>query len=267
MSQQTDKIKTLSNANEEETEIDLLELFYYLKAKLVWLISFFVIGAVIAGLITYFLITPKYTATSKLYMVSASSDSIVNLSDLNLGTSLTDDYVELLKIRPIFEEIIKELDLDYTYDELLSMTSIASLNKTRLLGITVESTDPVEARDIANALANKAVSYVPEVMETATPNIAELAITPKFKSSPSLPKNTIIGALLGLVLAAGVCTVRFLMDDTLKSAEDVEKTFGVMPLTIIPEGNLEGIDDKAEQEIRKQKKKERKKRKKEAAKE
>ena len=108
MSQQTDKIKTLSNANEEETEIDLLELFYYLKAKLVWLISFFVIGAVIAGLITYFLITPKYTATSKLYMVSASSDSIVNLSDLNLGTSLTDDYVELLKIRPIFEEIIKE---------------------------------------------------------------------------------------------------------------------------------------------------------------
>ena len=111
MSQQTDKIKTLSNANEEETEIDLLELFYYLKAKLVWLISFFVIGAVIAGLITYFLITPKYTATSKLYMVSASSDSIVNLSDLNLGTSLTDDYVELLKIRPIFEEIIKELDL------------------------------------------------------------------------------------------------------------------------------------------------------------
>ena len=61
MSQQTDKIKTLSNANEEETEIDLLELFYYLKAKLVWLISFFVIGAVIAGLITYFLLTPKYT--------------------------------------------------------------------------------------------------------------------------------------------------------------------------------------------------------------
>ena len=147
----------------------------------------------------------------------------------------------------------------------MKKSSKNSLNKTRLLGITVESTDPVEARDIANALANKAVSYVPEVMETATPNIAELAITPKFKSSPSLPKNTIIGALLGLVLAAGVCTVRFLMDDTFKSAEDVEKTFGVMPLTIIPEGNLEGIDDKAEQEIRKQKKKERKKRKKEAA--
>ena len=95
---------------------------------------------------------------------------------------------------------------------------------------------------------------MPEVMETATPNIAELAITPKFKSSPEPSEEHDHWCSLGLVLAAGVCTVRFLMDDTFKSAEDVEKTFGVMPLTIIPEGNLEGIDDKAEQEIRKQKK-------------
>lgn len=51
MSQQTDKIKTLSNANEEETEIDLLELFYYLKAKLVWLISFFVIGETVSSFV------------------------------------------------------------------------------------------------------------------------------------------------------------------------------------------------------------------------
>ena len=164
-----------------------------------------------------------------------------------------------MKIRPIFEEIIEDLDLDYTYEELLSMTSIAAINKTRLLGITVESTDPVEARDVANALADKAVTYVPEVMETATPNIAELAIVPKHKSSPSLAKNTIIGALLGMILVAGVLVVRLLMDDTFKSAEDVEKAFGVMPLTIIPEGNLTGIDDKAEEQIRKEKKKKRRK--------
>lgn len=256
MSQQTENMQI---RQDEEMEIDLLELFFYLKAKLIWLIIAFVIGALAAFGITYFLITPKYQATSKVYMVSASSDSIVDLTDLNLGTSLSTDYEELLKIRPIFEEIIEDLDLDYTYEELLSMTSIAAINKTRLLGITVESTDPVEARDVANALADKAVTYVPEVMETATPNIAELAIVPKHKSSPSLAKNTIIGALLGMILVAGVLVVRLLMDDTFKSAEDVEKAFGVMPLTIIPEGNLTGIDDKAEEQIRKEKKKKRRK--------
>lgn len=256
MSQQSDNIQVRQN---DEIEIDLLELFYYLKAKLIWLIIAFVVGAVVAGSITYFFITPKYRATSKVYMVSASSDSIVDLTDLNLGTSLSTDYEELLKIRPIFEEIIEEQELDYTYEELLRMTTIGAINKTRLLGITVESTDPVEARDVANALANKAVTYVPEVMETATPNIAELAIVPKRKSSPSMAKNTIIGALLSMIAVAGILVVRLLMDDTFKSADDVEKAFGVMPLTIIPEGDLEGIDDKAEEQIRKEKKEKRKK--------
>lgn len=241
-----------------ETEIDLLELFFYLKTKLMWLIVAFVAGAVIAGGITYFLITPKYQATSKIYMVSASNDSIVNLSDLNLGTSLSEDYVELLKVRPVFESVIKNLSLDYTYEELLGMTTIGALNNTRILGITVESTDPDEAKEIANALADKAVSYVPDVMETATPNIAERAITPEDKSSPSLAKNTLIGALLCLIVAAGIFVVQYLLDDTFKSAEDVEKLFGVMPLTVIPEGDIAGIDDKAEQEIMKQKRKKRK---------
>lgn len=256
MSQQTENTQLQTN---DEMEIDLLELFYYLKAKIVWLTIAFVVGALAAGGITYFFITPKYTATSKVYMVSASSDSIVNLQDLNIGTSLSDDYVELLKIRPIYEEIIEDLELEYDYEELLKMVSIGAVNKTRLLAITVESTSPQEARDIANAIADKAVSYVPEVMETATPNIAETAIIPKRKSSPSLAKNTLIGALLALVLIGGIFVVAYLMDDTFKSAEDVEKTFGVMPLTIIPEGNLEGIDDKAEEQIRKEKKKKRKK--------
>ena len=146
-------------------------------------------------------------------------------------------------------------DLDYDYEELLGMTTIGTINDTRLLGITVESTDPEEAMEIANSLADKAVTYVPDVMETATPNIAEDAIVPEHKSSPSLAKNTIIGALILTIVVAGFFVVRLLMDDTFKSAEDVEKAFGVMPLTVIPEGNLEGIDDKAEKKILKEKKK------------
>ena len=100
---------------EEETEIDLLEIFYLLKSKLVWLIFSFVIGGVLMAAVTIFLITPKYTATAKIYMVSASSESVLNLSDLNLGTSLSQDYSELIKIRPLFNEVIDNLGLDMEY--------------------------------------------------------------------------------------------------------------------------------------------------------
>ncbi len=246
--------------NDDEIEIDLLGLLFYFRSRLLFIIVTFVIGALIAGLVTKFMITPKYTATAKMYMVSASSDSVVDLTDLNLGTSLSSDYEEMIKIRPIFEDVISDEKLKYTYEQLLSMVSIATVEDTRILTISVESPNPEEASKIANALAEKAAVELPKLMETPEPHIAEKAIVPKRKSSPSYSKNIMIGALgLTFVLIA-VLTFFYVTDDTMQSAEDVEKAFGIMPLTVIPEGDIEEISDKKEKEIEKEKRKRRKQR-------
>ena len=226
---------------DEEIEIDLLDLFGYYMTKLKWIIGAFILGALIAGCVTHFMITPKYTASASMYMVSSSSGSVVDLSDLNIGTSLSEDYAQLIKTRPIVEGVAEELKLDYTYEELLQMINISVLNNTRILKIEATSTDKREAMNIANALASKAEVELPKLMDAPKPNIAERAIIPKHKSSPSLTKNTMIGALLALLAVLGFLTILYLMDDTFKSADDVEKHLGVMPLTVIPEGQIEGV--------------------------
>ena len=249
-------IRPVQNREEAEDEIDLLELFQYYLSKAVFIIAAFVIGAVAAGGVTVGLITPKYTATAKLYMVSPSTGAAIDLTDLNIGTSLSSDYEILMKIRPIFEEIIDELNLDYTYETLSSMVTVGAVNDTRIIAVTAESTSPEEARDIANAVADKAVTYLPELMETPEPNIAEYAILPMEKSSPSLRKNVFLGGLGLMVVCLGILTVLFLMDDTLKTAEDVERALGVMPLTVVPEGNIRKSGEKkaSDKKIRKSKK-------------
>ena len=231
----------IRDRNDEEIEIDLIELFGYYMTKKWKIIAGFLIGAILAGLITHFGITPKYTATAKMYMVSSSSQSVVDLTDLNIGQSISGDYVELLKTRPIIEGVIEDLKLDYTYKEVVDMLSLSVVNTTRIIRIDATSTDPEEAMKIANSLATKGVSELPKVMETPEPHIAEYAIVPVNKSSPSLTKNTMIGALLGLLLMLAIYTIRFMRDDTFKTADDVEKEFGVMPLTVIPEGKIEGL--------------------------
>lgn len=257
MSQQTNSIQI--NEKEDEIEIDIVELLFFYRSRILIILAGLVLGVVFAGLCTKFLITPKYTAMAKLYMVSASKDSIVDLTDLDIGASLSNDYEELLKVRPIFEQVIEQEKLDYTYEELLSMVSVSTIGDTRILTITVESTKPKEAQAVANALADKAVSELPKLMDTSEPNIAERAIYPKSQSSPSMVKNVVIGGLVGALLVAAVLTFFFMTDDTLKSAEDVEKAIGVMPLTVIPEGDVESISEKKEKEVMKQKKKRKKK--------
>ncbi len=221
--------------------IDLVDLFGFYMSRLMLLITAMIVGAVAAGLITFFLIPNKYTATSRMYMVSASSDSVVNLTDLNIGTSLSSDYVELMQTRPVVEGVIGELGLDYSYEQLLRMISLSVVNNTRIVKISVTSTDPREAMNIANQMAKTSQVELPKVMEAPTPTIAEMAVLPTQRSSPSMTKNVALGSVSLLMAALAVLTVIYRMDDTVKTSEDLEKAFGVMPLSVIPEGKIEGI--------------------------
>ena len=80
--------------------------------------------------------------------------------------------------------------------------------------MTVTDSDPERAADIANELIKQARIYLPEIMETETPNVVEDAVVPTQKSSPSYAKNTVLGALLGAVLCCGVLLVQYLMKDS-----------------------------------------------------
>ena len=240
-----------------EEEIDLVEIFYLMIDNIVKIVVCLLAGAVIAFAGTRFLITPKYQATARMYIVSASNNSVVNISDLNLGSALRADYKELLKSRTLLEDVISDLDLkeQYTYRNLQSMISVVNPTDTRILNINVTTADPVLSADIANSLVNQAKIYLPEVMKTDEPSIYEYAIVPTSKSSPSYSKNTMIGGLLGALLCMGILIIRHLMNDTLLTPDDVYKYFGVQPLAVIPEGNLGDFNEKpAERKLNRSKK-------------
>lgn len=222
----------------EEDTIDLVALFYLLLGHIWQILLCVILGAGIAFSYTYFMVKPLYKATSKLYILSASNDSVVNLSDLQVGAQLTQDYKELLLSRPLLEDTISTLELGIDYDDLSRMISITNTSDTRILKITVTNTDPQLAADIANELSNQAIIYLPRIMESDPPNVVETAIVPTKKSSPSYTKNTALGGLLFCVLYCVVIIVKYLMNDTLVTPDDIERFFGVTPLSTIPEGDL-----------------------------
>ena len=226
----------------DQQEIDLFELLIFYMGRLPLLIAAAICGALLSGLITHFCIADKYTAVSRMYMVSASTSSVINLSDLDIGTSLSNDYVELMKTRPVVEGVIDSLGLDYTYDNLVGMISLSVVPNTRIVKISVTSTDPREAMDIANEMARISRVHLPKVMSAPAPTIVEEAILPKNKSYPSMSRNVAAGTMAALFAVMGVLTVIFLMDDTIRTSEDIEKEFGIMPMTVIPEGTVEGLE-------------------------
>ena len=222
-------------AYNEDAEIDLVDLMFQLLDKLHYLIFFFLLGALVFNAYAYFRIAPTYQSTAKMYIVSASDDSVVDLTDLNIGTSLTADYEELMLSYPVLDQVIEKMGLDMSFEQLAKMITINNPADTRILSVTATSTDPELARDIANTMVEVSVTYLPRTMGTEEPNIAQEARTAIRKSGPSYTKYTLMGGILGTLACCAYFIIRYLMDDTLRNAEDVEKYFGVVPLTTIPD--------------------------------
>lgn len=184
---------------------------------------------------SYFLVRPTYKSTAKMYVVSASKNSVVDLDALNIGTSLTADYEQLMLSYPVLEQVINKLNLDMDSDTLAKMITLENPTDTRILNINVVSTDPKNARDIANTLMDVSVDYLPKTMSTNAPNVAQKAKLADHKDSPSYTKYTIIGALAGAFLYCMYLVVKYLMDDTIHTADDMEKYFDIVPLAVIPD--------------------------------
>lgn len=218
---------------QEEMEIDLLEIARLLWRKAWIIILCLVVGAGIAGGYTKFLVTPQYTASSMIYVLGEST-SITSIADVQVGTELTGDFTTLAKSRPALEGVIDELDLDMNYEELSQIVTIENLTDTHILKISATDPDPEMAKEISNAMAQSTAETIASVMATEKPSIAEKAITPTVPSSPNVMKNLMVGGLLGAILAIAVLVLRHLMDDTIKTEEDVKKYLGLNTLASLP---------------------------------
>ena len=213
--------------------IDLLELAKELRKKIVLIIVCAILGGAVMGVYSFFIATPIYQSTSKLYILSKTT-SITSLADIQVGSSLASDYVELIKSRPVVLTVIKDMDLDMSYDAMVNNLIVENISDTRLVKITVSDTDPERAKLIANKFAKVAKVQISNIMRTDEPTIAEAAVVKRTPVSPNKRKNILIGILIGIVLSCGYVTIRFLMDDTIKDPDDVTKYLELDNLAIVP---------------------------------
>lgn len=238
---------------DNEIEIDLKSLLLELLAS--WKIIF--LAGVIAGGLAYayssFLVVPQYESTSELYVLSKST-SITSLADIQMGSSLTNDYIVIVKGRPVLDQVIANLELNETYKSLYGKISLENPSNSRVLKITVTDADPNIAKAIADEVAEVASAYIAEKMEQDPPNIIQKGYADGQPVSPNVIKNTVLGAMAGFVLSMAIIVLANLFNDTIATPEDVEKKIGLNVLGTLPVEESED-DDYIQKKRRKKRRK------------
>lgn len=220
--------------DDDTIEIDLKEIFYALWHRILIILLAGILGGVIAGAYTRYMMTPVYTSSSML-LVLTKETTLSSLADLQIGSQLTNDYSVMTTSRPVLEEVIDNLNLQMDYEELEKMITISNPADTRILEISVEHPSPQMAMQIVNELSEVASEFIGDNMEVVPPKIIEEGIVPTEKTSPSTMRNTLLGILAGLFISGGIVVLMTVLNDSIKNEDDVEKYLGLSTLASVPD--------------------------------
>lgn len=223
------------NQEKESQQIDLMELLSVMLSRF-WLILFAGILVGICALIyTKATTTPMYTSTTKMYILSKNEDTAaVNSSDLALSATLANDYAQLIKDRTVMESVVSELGLSMSAEALASRVAVTLPDAGRIVTISVSDPDPYMASKLATQVRDMAAVHIQEVMDTGAVNVVEEANIPQAQTLGSYKRNGMMGMLAGMVIAMAIIFIRYMMNDTIKRPEDVERYLGVSVLGSIP---------------------------------
>ena len=224
------------NSNDNASiEIDVLYLLRKLWSRKFFIIFIALVVGTVALLGSVFFLKPKYTSTTRIYVVSRSSDSSLTNQDLQAGSYLVNDYKEVITSNEVLSSVISQENLSLSTSELSNMISVNIPTDTRVISISVEDTDAQEASDIANTIREVAAEKIKSVIKVDDVTTLEAAEVASKPSSPNIKRNAALGALVGGFLAIVGILVFEVLDDRVRRPEDVEEVLGMTLLGVVPD--------------------------------
>lgn len=140
------------------------------------------------------------------------------------------------------EDLAEKTDLTTNYigmvergEKIPSLeTFIKIVNALGVLKIVVTDTDLEASKTVADEIAKVSSQYIADNMDQSQPKIIQTAYASKTPVNNNILKNTVIGAVLGLFLAAGIVVLGYMLDDTISNADDMETRTGLKVLASLP---------------------------------
>lgn len=221
----------------QDDEIDLREIISLLMHHIWIFVLAALAGAVLVGFAVKLFVPAKYTANATIYVFSTADTSS---QTLNTSDRMTTDFQIIATTRPTIQMVIDELQLDQTVSQLKSDNTIKVTNPTdsHMLRISVTNRDPAEATQVANALASVMCDQIAYIMKSERPQFVEPAVMGT-KSSPYVRRDAMIGGIAAALIAMFVVLVRYFVNDTITTEEDVNRYLGLTILSSVPlERNL-----------------------------
>lgn len=226
-------------------ELDLKELFFMFWNKKLEIILITLMFVAVGIGYSYFFVKPEYTSTTSLVLAQSSSsgqtgDGAISATDLTMNSKLVSTYSELIKRKAILGQVCENLNIpDSNIQELRGKIKVNSAKNTEIIEISVTNKDPNKAAAIANEIAKVFGEKIVEIYNISNVYLLDRAEANAVPSNINHMKDIVIFAFIGLVIAAVYVLIANMLDNTIKTEQDVEATTELLVLSSIPNYDVE----------------------------
>ena len=141
--------------------------------------------------------------------------------------------MEILKGETILAKVADQAGME-SYSEVLDTLTISNPENTELISVSAETTDPELSQQIVSLVISTFTEDMMDILNLNNVTIINDAKVNEDPVSPSVPKYTILGLAVGLVISCGYVFITFLFDKRLRTREEAENFLGVPVLAIVP---------------------------------
>ena len=224
--QRNNKVITLS---------DLWNVFVR-RLWIIVLVAVLVIASAVT--ITQLTFEPQYDSVATLYILQQNqSKPDMDYDDFNLALKIVNDCTYLIKSHSVLDSVIKELELDVSYEELYDSVKITNPQETRILEVKVISDSPEKAKRIVDEICTAGTTKITEAMGFKQVSFYEKGI---LNENPCNHTSIAVYLLLGVfagMLVYLIFLMVFIFDDKIRTDEDVKN---YLNLSIL--GNIANYD-------------------------
>lgn len=221
-------------------EINLKELFEYFVSKLPIIVIAALLTTLVGIAYGLWFQKPMYNSYTTIVLTRTDNDSTttdgtgITQSDILLNQNLVSTYREIIKSKRILNQVINNLDLNISTDELEKNISVTSEKDTEVIKISVNNSNPTDAKDIANEIERVFSNEIISIYNIKNITIIDYAEEDTTPYNINVPKQIILAFLIGFILACAVIFVTFYFDTTIKSSEEIENKLGLPVLGVVP---------------------------------
>lgn len=221
-------------------ELDLKELFEMFWNKKIKIILIMAIFAVIGVIYSIGFVVPEYTAFTKLVLAGQSSDATGNTTeaitttDLTINSKLVGTYSELVTSNDVVRQVITNTGIDISEEALKSSIEVSSVEDTDVIRISVTNQNPTYATKLTNETAKAFMEKVAEIYNINNVHVVDEAEEPQSPSNVNHLKDVIIFTFIGVVVAVAYVLIANMLDNTIKTREEVERLYKIPVIAEIP---------------------------------